>query len=121
MALGLSMIYESTHEVNFAQGEMAMFSTYIALTFINIGLPYWVSFGLTVCLSFLIGMIIEFAIIRPMYKAPILSVVVVYIGLLVFFHSIAGLLFGFSVVQFPSPFEAWFHGRYISGHQIGAI
>ena len=45
VALALVMIYQATHHVNFAQGEMATFSTYIALTFINAGLPYWVAFA----------------------------------------------------------------------------
>ena len=44
VALALVMIYQATHHVNFAQGEMATFSTYIALTLINAGLPYWVAF-----------------------------------------------------------------------------
>ena len=43
-ALALVMIYQATHHVNFAQGEMATFSTYIAWTLINAGLPYWVAF-----------------------------------------------------------------------------
>ena len=45
VALALVMIYQATHHVNFAQGEMATFSTYIALTFINAGFPYWVAFA----------------------------------------------------------------------------
>ena len=47
VALALVMIYQATHHVNFAQGEMAMFSTYIAWTLIDAGLPYWVAFVLT--------------------------------------------------------------------------
>ena len=54
VALALVMIYQATHHVNFAQGEMATFSTYIALTLINFGLPYWVAFVITVVVSFLI-------------------------------------------------------------------
>ena len=55
VALALVMIYQATHHVNFAQGEMATFSTYIALTLINAGLPYWVAFVITVVVSFVIG------------------------------------------------------------------
>ena len=47
VALGLVMIYVSTDHINFAQGEMAMFATYIAWALIQAGLPYWVAFGLT--------------------------------------------------------------------------
>ena len=55
VALALVMIYQATHHVNFAQGEMATLSTYIALTLINAGLPYWVAFVITVSVSFVIG------------------------------------------------------------------
>jgi branched-chain amino acid transport system permease protein len=123
VALALVMIYQSTHHVNFAQGEMAMFSTYIAWMMIQAGLPYWIAFTLTVGVSFAMGAIIELAVIRPMRKAPVLSVVVVFIGLLVIFHSIAGWIFGYTIQQFPSPFpgDAWYAGKYMSAHEVGAI
>jgi hypothetical protein len=72
LALALVMIYQSTHHVNFAQGEMAMFSTFIAWMLIQAGLPYWVAFALTIGLSFFMGAIIEFAVVRPTSKAPLL-------------------------------------------------
>src|ERR1700756_5899619 len=70
VALALVMIYQATHHVNFAQGEMATFSTYIALTFINAGFPYWVAFILAVVLSFGIGLAIERILMRPLANAP---------------------------------------------------
>ena len=94
VALALVMIYQATHHINFAQGEMAMFSTFIAWSLIQAGFPYWAAFALTVVLSFVLAAAIEFAVIRPMHNAPVLSVVVVFIGLLVIFHSLAGFLFG---------------------------
>jgi branched-chain amino acid transport system permease protein len=123
VALALVMIYQSTHHVNFAQGEMAMFSTFIAWMMIQAGLPYWVAFGFTIVLSFIMGAVIEFAIMRPVSKAPVLSVVVVFIGLFVIFHSLAGWLFGYTIKQFPSPFaqDAWFGTRYMSPHEVGVI
>ena len=123
LALALVMIYQATHQVNFAQGEMAMFSTFIAWTLIQVGLPYWVAFFATVAFSFVIAAVIEFTIIRPLHKAPELSVVVVFIGLLVIFHSVAGFLFGSQIKQFPTPFEkdAWYGTSYLSPHQVGTI
>ena len=53
VALALVMIYRSTDLVNFAQGEMAMFSTYIAWTLVNAGLPFWAAFAITLIVSFL--------------------------------------------------------------------
>jgi branched-chain amino acid transport system permease protein len=103
LALALVMIYQATEHVNFAQGEMAMFSTYIAWALINAGVPYWVAFGITVVVSFLAGIVIERVVIRPI-KGSVLSVVVVFIGLLVILHSAAGWIFTYTQKAFPSPF-----------------
>ena len=72
LALALVMIYRATDLVNFAQGEMAMFSTYIAWTLVNAGLPFWAAFALTLVVSFLGGMAIERIVIRPVENAPVL-------------------------------------------------
>src|ERR1700674_1323728 len=82
LALALVMIYQATHLISFAQGEMAMFSTYLAWSMINAGLPYWAAFIFTVPISFAAGALIERVIIRPVEKAPVLTVVIVIIGLL---------------------------------------
>lgn len=123
MALALVMIYQSTHHVNFAQGEMAMFSTFIAWALIQAGLPYWGAFAVTLVVSFAAGALLEFAVIRPLHRAPELSVVVVFIGLLVIFHSVAGWLFGTQIKEFPSPFprDAWYGTALMSPHQVGTI
>jgi branched-chain amino acid transport system permease protein len=123
LALALVMIYQATHLVNFAQGEMAMFSTYIAWSLINAGMGYWPAFFLTVALSFLLGVLIERIIIRPVEDAPVLAAVVVFIGLLVAFYSIAGWIYSYTIKSFPSPFpaEPLFGIRYMSPHQAGAI
>ncbi|MDO8705592.1 MAG: branched-chain amino acid ABC transporter permease [Sulfuricaulis sp.] len=123
LALALVMIYQATHQVNFAQGEMAMFSTFIAWALIQSGLSYWVAFFATIAISFVIAGVIEFTVIRPLHKAPELSVVVVFIGLLMIFHSAAGWIFGSSIKEFPSPFskDAWYGGSLMSPHQVGTI
>ncbi|OPF61916.1 branched-chain amino acid ABC transporter permease [Hydrogenophaga sp. H7] len=123
LALALVMIYQATHHVNFAQGEMAMFSTFVAWALIQAGVPYWVAFALTVVGSFVVGALLEFAVIRPLHRAPELNVVVVFIGLLVIFHSVAGWLFGTQIKEFPSPFpkDAWFGTPLMSAHQVGTI
>ena len=87
VALALVMIYQATHHVNFAQGEMATFSTYIALTLINGGLPYWVAFVITVVVSFIIGVLMERILMRPMKNAPVLAHVGVFIGLLLIINT----------------------------------
>jgi branched-chain amino acid transport system permease protein len=104
VALALVMIYRSTDLVNFAQGEMAMFSTYIAWTLVNTGLPFWAAFFMTLVVSFIGGMLIERVLIRPVENAPVLAAVVVTIGLLLIFNSLAGWIYTYTVQDFPSPF-----------------
>jgi branched-chain amino acid transport system permease protein len=104
LALALVMIYRATDLVNFAQGEMAMFSTYIAWTLVNAGLPFWLAFVVTLVVSFLGGMLIERVVIRPVENAPVLAAVVVTIGLLLIFNSVAGWIYSYTVQDFPSPF-----------------
>ena len=123
VALALVMIYQATHLVNFAQGELAMFSTYIAWSLIQAGLPYWAAFFVTVIGAFVLGVVIERVIVRPVENAPILSVVIVFIGLLVIFNSLAGWIFSYTIKPFPSPFptQPLFGNSYVSSHELGSI
>ena len=122
LALALVMIYQATHLVNFAQGEMAMFATYLAWSLINAGMPYWPAFLLTVVLAFVLGVVIERVIICPVENAPVLAVVVVFIALLVILNSVTGWIFSYTIKTFPSPFPAEpIFGKYITSHQGGAI
>src|SRR5947207_7749365 len=100
VALALVMIYRATHLVNFAQGEMAMFSTYIAWSLIEVGLPYWLAFFLTLGIAFLLGAAIQFFVLRPLRGAAVLSLVAVFIGLLVIFNSLAGWIFTYAIKTF---------------------
>lgn len=123
VALALVMIYQATHLINFAQGELAMFSTYIAWTMINAGMPYWTAFFLTVAISFAAGVLIERVIIRPVENAPVLAVVIVFIGLLVILNSLAGWIYTYTIKVFPSPFPAkpLFGNSYVSSHELGSM
>jgi branched-chain amino acid transport system permease protein len=122
LALALVMIYQATHLVNFAQGELAMFATYFAWSLINAGVPYWPAFLFTVIFAFVLGVVIERVIIRPVENAPVLAVVVVFIALLVILNSVTGWIFSYTIKTFPSPFpiEPIF-GKYMSAHEAGAI
>ncbi|MGH6980358.1 MAG: ABC transporter permease subunit, partial [Stellaceae bacterium] len=82
LALALVMIYQSTGHINFAQGEMAMFSTYIAWELIDYGTPYWGAFFLTVVFAFAAGVVIERLVIRPFHNLPVIALIIVFIGLL---------------------------------------
>ncbi|HYW93255.1 MAG TPA: branched-chain amino acid ABC transporter permease [Gammaproteobacteria bacterium] len=123
LALALVVIYRATPLVNFAQGEMAMFSTYMAWSMIHAGLPYWVAFGITLIGSFAIGVFIQQVILWPVRDAPILTLIIVFIGLLVIFNSLAGWIFSYTIKTFPSPFpsDALFSGQPVSTHDLGSI
>ena len=123
VALALVMIYQATHLVNFAQGELAMFSTYIAWALIEAGVPYWGAFALTVVFAFVLGVVIERVIVRPVEDAPILAIVIVFIALLVIFNSMAGWIFTYTIKPFPSPFptEPLFGNSYLSSHELGSM
>jgi branched-chain amino acid transport system permease protein len=124
LALALVMIYQATDVVNFAQGEMAMFSTYLAWSLLNAGLPYWVAFVATLAIAFAGGLLIERVVIRPVESAPVLAIVIVCIGLLVIFNSVAGWIYSYIQKPFPSPFpdRPIRLGNVVFGaHDVGAI
>jgi branched-chain amino acid transport system permease protein len=123
IALALVMVYQATHLVNFAQGEMAMFSTYGAWSLIRAGVPYWETFFIVIVASFVAGVMLERFVVRPVAARSVLSVVVIFIGLLVIFNSIAGWIWTYSVQTFPSPFlDTIFPGnKYITSHEFGSL
>lgn len=120
LALALVIIYQATTHVNFAQGEQAMFSTYIALTLIQAGVPYWAAFLITLAFAFVSGALIERVVLRPLGDAPVLSIVVVFLGLLFIINSLAGWIFTYNLQSFPSPFPDDLKlGTYLSGQEVG--
>ncbi|MGZ5852700.1 MAG: branched-chain amino acid ABC transporter permease [Xanthobacteraceae bacterium] len=121
IGLALVMIFQATHHINFAQGEQAMFSAYVALTLMQAGVPYWVAFLIALVFAFVSGVVIERIIIRNFINAPVLSIVVVFLGLLFIINSLAGWIFTYNVQAFPSPFPQGLGSRYLSAHEIGMI
>ena len=89
LALAIVLIYRSTGVVNFAQGELAMLSTFVAWSLVHHGVSYWGAFFLTIALSFLGGVGIERAVIRPVERAPVLTIVIVTLGLVFVIDGIA--------------------------------
>jgi branched-chain amino acid transport system permease protein len=123
LALALVMIYQATHLVNFAQGELAMFATYLAWSLIQAGVPYWMAFFMTVGLAFVLGVLVERIVIRPVQNSgSVLSVVVIFIALLVILNSVTGWIYSYTIKTFPSPFPKEIGlGKYMSPHEVGAI
>jgi branched-chain amino acid transport system permease protein len=123
MALAIVMIYQAIDHLNFAQGEMAMFSTFIAWQLMQWGLGFWPAFVLTLAISFAGGIIIERALFKPLTNAPILAQVAGFIALFAILNSVAGLTWDFTIKQFPSPFgsSGFLGSQLISTHQAGMI
>src|SRR5262249_3749101 len=123
LAVALVTIFKTTNHVNFAQGELAMFSTYLAWLLIEKGLPYWAAFLITLGCSFAAGVVVERLVVRQVEHAPVLSAVIVFIGLLVICNSLAGWIFSYTIKVFPSPFapDARYASAYLSPHELGMI
>jgi branched-chain amino acid transport system permease protein len=124
VALALVMIYTATHHINFAQGEMAMFATFVGWALIEWGgLNYWAAFLLTIAIAFVGGFAVERIVLRPLHDKPVLSIIIAFIGLLVIFNALAGWIFGFTIKAFPSPFPTSppFGNRFLNWHEIGTV
>lgn len=123
MALAVVMIYQTINNLNFAQGEMAMFSTFVAWQLLEWGVPFWGAFVITIALSFLGGLIIERVVFKPIRRAPELTHVVMFIALFAVFNSLAGFIWDFTIKPFPSPFGTapLLGSGLLSTHQAGMI
>ena len=123
MALAVVMIYQAIDHLNFAQGEMAMFSTFIAWQLMQWGLGFWPAFLLTLAISFIGGIVIERSLFKPLGDASVLVHVAGFIALFAILNSVAGLTWDFTIKQFPSPFgsSGFLGSQLISTHQAGMI
>src|SRR6201993_4994781 len=121
MALAVVMIYQAIDQLNFAQGEMAMFSTFVSWQLMQWGVPYWGAFAITLVFSFAGGVAIERLLFKPLAKAPILTNVAGFIALFAIINSVAGLIWDFTIKQFPTPFGSspFLGSQLISTHQAG--
>jgi branched-chain amino acid transport system permease protein len=105
LALALVLIHRATGVINFAQGEMATFSTYIAWTLVtNHGWPYWPAFVVTLLVSFAGGVGLHQAVIRPVERGPQIRVVIVTIGLLLLINGATSWIWSGEVRSVRSPF-----------------
>jgi branched-chain amino acid transport system permease protein len=125
LALALVLIYRAMDVANFAQGEMAMFSTFVAYSLITaFHLPFIVVFPLTILIAFAGGVLVERVMIRPFEGKPILTLVIVTLALFTLTNGLAGLIWGYILKDFPSPFPAepiTFAGLYIGQQDLGLL
>lgn len=105
LALAIVIIYRSTRVINFAQGEMATFTTFIAWSLMNHGLSFWTAFPIVLAIAFAGGVAIERIVIRPVENAPILTIVIVTLGLALLLNGLMSMQWGGATRQFHGPFS----------------
>ena len=124
LALALVLVYRATRIVNFAQGEMATFCTYVVWQLCQLGVPFAVSLALGVVVSFLLGAVVFRLVIRPALTAKESTIVNLCIGLFIGFDAISLLLWGTDTYSFPRLFPdvTWIVGGVrISANNIGIL
>ena len=117
IALSLVLIWRGTRLLNFAQGGMAMLTTYIAIEVIYKTHSYWAGFVIALVAGLVLGAASELTVVRPTTGKPELNAVIVTIGLLIFFEGLAGILFGVQFRSFPSGFSVT--GLKVGGTALG--
>jgi branched-chain amino acid transport system permease protein len=105
VALALVLIFRATNIANFAQGAMAMLTTFIAFSVFDKGIGYWATFIVALACGLLLGGVVQVVLIRPVQNKSPLNAVIVTFGLLIFLEGIAGSIWGYSNRSFPVPFS----------------
>jgi branched-chain amino acid transport system permease protein len=105
LALAIVIIYRSTRVINFAQGELATFTTFIAWSLMNHGLSFWAAFPIVLAIAFTGGMAIERIVIRPVEDAPVLTIVIITLGLALLLNGLMSVIWGGASRQFNGPFS----------------
>ncbi len=104
VALGLVMIYKASHVFNFAQGDMAMVSTFLTFTLLEtLRLPFLLAFPLAVVASFLLGAMFELCLLRPAKQPSPLGLIIITVGAQQILYGVAGWIWGHDTKAFPSP------------------
>jgi branched-chain amino acid transport system permease protein len=103
LALALVLIYRATEVINFAQGELATATTYIAYQLTLWGLSYWLSFFLTLLIAFALGAVIQIVVIRPIQHS-VIAVVIVTVGMFILIDGLVTWKWGADLKFMKAPF-----------------
>ncbi|GAB2829890.1 branched-chain amino acid ABC transporter permease [Actinocorallia aurea] len=101
MALALVVVFRGTGTINFAQGEMALFTTYIAWALTTQGIPVWAAALAACAVGFVLGATVERTLIRPVRRRNDMATLIVALGLFTGFNALAGLLFDAETKTMP--------------------
>ncbi|MCD2105523.1 branched-chain amino acid ABC transporter permease [Rhodococcus sp. IEGM 1409] len=104
LALALVVVFRATGTINFAQGELALFTTFVAWWLTTMSWPIWAAIGAALALGFLLGALMERLLIRPVQRRSDMAVLIVALGLFTGLNSLAGMLWGSDTKIMPSPF-----------------
>jgi branched-chain amino acid transport system permease protein len=104
LALALVLIYRATEVINFAQGEMAMATTYVCYQLLQWGVTYWLAFFLTLVFGFLFGVVTYGAFIRPVQHRSVIAIVIVTLGLFILIDGVVAWIWGADIKFMQSPF-----------------
>ena len=104
LALALVVVFRATGTINFAQGELALFTTFVAWWLTTMSWPIWAAIGAALALGFLLGALMERLLIRPVQRRSDMAVLIVALGLFTGLNSLAGMLWGSETKIMPSPF-----------------
>jgi len=124
LALALVLIYRATEVINFAQGELAMATTYVAYQLIQWGLAYWAAFFATLAIAFVLGTLIQLILIRPVQHKSVIAVVIVTVGLFILIDGVVTWKWGADIKFMPAPFgQQVYHwgGVAVSRQDIGTL
>src|ERR1051326_4063189 len=104
LALALVLVYRATHVINFAQGELAMATTYVAWQLIQWGLSYWEAFFATLAIAFVLGTVLQVVLIRPVQPRSVIAAVIVTAGFFILTDGVVDWIGGASLKFVPPPF-----------------
>ena len=125
VALALVLIFRATAILNFAQGEMATLTTFVAWSLMHsLRTPYWLAFFLTLVIAGGIGLLTYLLTIRPVERAPEFTVVMVSFGLFLIFNGLSSSLWSADSKPFPTPFQGdpvHFLGTVVSRPYLGIL
>jgi branched-chain amino acid transport system permease protein len=104
-ALSLVLVWRSTGVLNFAQGAMPMFATYVGMVVFARWLGYWPCVALSILAGFILGGATERVLVRRLYGKPEINPIVVMVGFLIVLESVAAAIWSSGPRSIPSPFS----------------